>query len=215
MNDTNANDAPAAADLHAGVEALLLMATEPIPTPQLAEALQVPTHLVEQACRDLARFYDDTGRGFALRHVGGGWRYWTRAEHADLISRWVLEGQQSKLTQAALETLSVIAYLQPISRARVSAVRGVNVDGVVRTLLARGLVEESGADEGSNATLFVTTDYFLERMGLESLHELPALAPHLPDANELEAELGRMVEVAPDEPTGAAQDADEGERHEH
>ena len=115
----------------------------------------------------------------------------------------MLEGQHSKLSQAALETLSVIAYLQPISRSRVSAVRGVNVDGVVRTLLSRGLVEELEPEPGSNAVLFGTTDYFLERMGMESITELPPLAPHLPDAADLEQELARATQLgAPDSPDG-------------
>ncbi|MGA4668196.1 SMC-Scp complex subunit ScpB [Propionibacteriaceae bacterium Y1923] len=187
------------AELTAPVEALLLMATEPVPTATLAQAIQAPEHLVAQSCELLVEFYDQSGRGFELRHVGGGWRLWTRPEHADLIGRWVLEGQQSRLSQAALETLSVIAYLQPVSRSRVSAVRGVNVDGVVRTLLSRGLIEEAPAEEGSAATLFRTTDYFLERMGLEGLDELPPLAPHLPDAGALEAELARMVDPSPAE----------------
>lgn len=185
------------------VEALLLMATEPAGTAALAEILAVPEHLVEGACQLLSSFYDESGRGFELRHVGGGWRLWTRPEHGELISRWVLEGQHSKLSQAALETLSVIAYLQPISRSRVSAVRGVNVDGVVRTLLSRGLVEELEPEPGSNAVLFGTTDYFLERMGMESITELPPLAPHLPDAADLEQELARATQLgAPDSPDG-------------
>lgn len=206
-------DPVAPQQLTAPLEALLLMVTEPVPSATLAEALQVPEQLVEQACRLLVDFYDQTGRGFELRHVGGGWRLWTRPEHGELISRWVLEGQQSKLSQAALETLSVIAYLQPISRSRVSAVRGVNVDGVVRTLLSRGLVDEAPSPEPSGAMLFRTTDYFLERMGLESITDLPPLAPHLPDAGELEAELARMVEVSPGEQADAAA-APAGDQHE-
>ena len=121
-------------------------------------------------------------------------------EYADLISTYVLEGQQSKLSQAALETLAVVAYTQPISRARVSAVRGVNVDGVMRTLLARGLIEEVGHDHESGAVLFATTSYFLERMGLKTLDELPALAPQLPEVEELEAELGQLAEAAAGSP---------------
>lgn len=191
-------------ELTAPLEALLLMATEPVATATLAEALQAPEPVTAQACNILVAFYDQTARGFELRHVGGGWRLWTRPEHGDLISRWVLEGQQSKLSQAALETLSVIAYLQPISRSRVSAVRGVNVDGVVRTLLSRGLVIEAASEEPSGATLFRTTDYFMERMGLESIDQLPPLAPHLPDAGALEQELARMVEVSPGEQADVA-----------
>jgi segregation and condensation protein B len=155
--------------------------------------------------QNLARFYDDTGRGFELRRLAGGWRYYTREEHAELISAYVLEGQQAKLSQAALETLAVIAYLQPVSRSRVSAVRGVNVDGVMRTLLARDLITETGSEE-SGATLFATTDYFLERMGIQSVDELPELAPYLPEATELEAELGQLAVVpdlaTTDEPAG-------------
>ncbi|GAA1396246.1 SMC-Scp complex subunit ScpB [Luteococcus peritonei] len=180
------------------LEALLLMADEPMTTETLAEAVQESVEVVELALTTLREFYDRSQRGFELRRVGGGWRYWTRAEHAELISAWVVSGQSNKLSQAALETLSVIAYLQPISRARVSAVRGVNVDGVVRTLLARGLVTEAGADEQTGAMVFSTTDYFLERMGLASLDELPPLAPHLPDASALEAELADLV-TAPTE----------------
>ena len=144
---------------------------------------------------ELAAFYDETGRGFELRELGGGWRYYTREEHADLITRYVLEGQQAKLSQAALETLAVIAYSQPISRGRVSAVRGVNVDGVIRTLLNRGLIEEAGHDHESGAVVFATTSYFCERMGLRSLDDLPPLAPHLPEVEELEAELSQLAEA--------------------
>ena len=123
-------------------------------------------------------------------------------EHAEAISAWVVSGQSNKLSQAALETLSVIAYLQPISRARVSAVRGVNVDGVVRTLLARGLITENGNDDQTGAMVFSTTDYFLERMGLGGINQLPPLAPHLPDASALEEELSQLaVTVDVEQPT--------------
>jgi len=178
------------------LEALLLLAAEPVTEFELAQAVGMPESVVADALAELVAFYDETGRGFELRQVGGGWRYYTREEYADLITKYVLEGQQSKLSQAALETLAVVAYIQPISRARVSAVRGVNVDGVMRTLLARGLIEEAGHDQESGAVLFVTTSYFLERMGLKSLDELPPLAPQLPDVDELEAELSQLAEAA-------------------
>lgn len=178
------------------LEALLLLAEEPLSELTLAAALEVPVPVVHETLLELVAFYDETGRGFELRELGGGWRYYTREEHAELITAYVLEGRESKLSQAGLETLAVVAYQQPISRARVSAVRGVNVDGVMKTLLTRGLVEETGADEVSGAVLFGTTSYFLERMGLRTLDELPPLAPHLPEVDELEAELSRLAEPA-------------------
>jgi segregation and condensation protein B len=183
-------------ELRSAVEALLLVVEEPIPEATLAAAVAMPVDAVREALQTLARFYDETGRGFELRQVAGGWRYYTRDEHAELVAGYVLEGQHAKLSPAALETLAVIAYLQPVSRSRVSAVRGVNVDGVMRTLLARDLITETGSEE-SGATLFATTDYFLERMGIQSLDELPELAPYLPEATELEAELGQLA-VVPD-----------------
>src|SRR5690606_9722820 len=114
-------------------------------------------------------------------------------EYADVVEGFVLDGRQSRLTQAALETLAVVAYKQPVSRARVSAIRGVNVDGVMRTLLARGLVETAGSDESSGAHLYRTTGYFLERIGITGLGDLPELAPYLPDLEDLEDELTAMV----------------------
>jgi segregation and condensation protein B len=191
--DSGTAPTPTAAEVSGALEALLLLAEEPRRTDELAAAVGAPEAVVGEALAALVAFYDETGRGFELRQVGGGWRYYTREEHAELIAASVLEGQQSRLSQAALETLAVIAYTQPISRGRVSAVRGVNVDGVIRTLLARGLVEEVGHDADSGAVVFGTTSYFLERMGLRSLDDLPALAPHLPDAEVLEAELGQLA----------------------
>jgi segregation and condensation protein B len=181
-------------NLGGALEALLLLAAEPMSVTDLAQAVGVPEAAVADALVELTAFYDETGRGFELRELGGGWRYYTREEYADLVAVYVLEGQQSKLSAAALETLAVIAYRQPVSRGRVAAIRGVNVDGVIRTLLARGLIEEAGHDPESGAVLFATTSYFLERMGLRSLDELPPLAPHLPGVEELEAELGQLAE---------------------
>lgn len=174
------------------LEALLMLATEPVPATDLAEAVGAPVAEVETCLAGLATFYDETGRGFELRRVGAGWRYYTREAHAEVIARWLLEGQRGTLSQAALETLAVVAYLQPISRGRVSAVRGVNVDGVMRTLASRDLIEEIDRDPETGARLFGTTGYFLERMGLTSLDQLPPLAPHLPDAASLEAELAGL-----------------------
>jgi segregation and condensation protein B len=189
-------DADNSVNVAGALEALLLLTAEPVTEFELAQVIGVPESVVAETLAELVAFYEETGRGFELRQVGGGWRYYTREEHADLITRYVVEGQPSKLSQAALETLAVVAYTQPISRARVSAVRGVNVDGVMRTLLARGLIEEAGHDQESGAVLFATTTYFLERMGLTSLQDLPPLAPQLPEVEELEAELGQLAEAA-------------------
>jgi segregation and condensation protein B len=202
MSDLNpalsaATDADKSVNVAGALEALLLLAAEPVTEFELAQAVAVPESVVAETLAELVAFYDETGRGFELRQVGGGWRYYTREEYAELITRYVVEGQQSKLSQAALETLAVVAYTQPISRARVSAVRGVNVDGVMRTLLARGLIEEAGHDQESGAVLFATTSYFMERMGLKALEDLPPLAPQLPDVEELEAELGQLAGASP------------------
>lgn len=177
------------------VEALLLLAEEPVSAITLAQAVGVSVAEVDACLAELVAFYDETGRGFELRQLAGGWRYYTRPEHADLIAASVLEGQQARLSQAALETLAVIAYQQPVSRSRVAAVRGVSVDGVIRTLVARGLIEEAGHDPESAAVVFATTSHFLERMGLRTLDDLPPLAPHLPEVDELEAELGQLAAV--------------------
>jgi segregation and condensation protein B len=192
-----------AQDICGAVEALLLLAEEPLSEDTLAEAVDVPRSVIAECLAELVAFYDETGRGFELRELGGGWRYYTREEHADLVARYVLEPQQSRLSQAALETLAVVAYSQPISRARISAIRGVNVDGVVRTLMSRGLITEAGHDSESGAVMFATTGYFLERMGLRSLDELPELAPHLPEASELEAELRQFATASVNRPEPA------------
>ncbi|MDR1767360.1 MAG: SMC-Scp complex subunit ScpB [Propionibacteriaceae bacterium] len=184
------------------LEAILLMATEPVAAAELASAVGAPVEETQRQLEALAEFYDRTGRGFELRRVGEGWRYYTRREHADLIANWLLEGQPGKLSQAALETLAVVAYLQPISRGRVSSVRGVNVDGVMRTLATRDLIEEVGRDAETGAHLFGTTATFLEKMGLTSLDQLPPIAPYLPDASLLEAELSQLA--SPGEPLDAA-----------
>lgn len=205
MTDQTSDDPPEAAprlrspeQLPGALEALLMIAEEPVPEATLAAAVGMPVDAVRSTLQDLARSYDNDGRGFELRRLAGGWRYYTRDEYADLISAYLLEGRQAKLSQAALETLAVIAYLQPVSRSRVSAVRGVSVDGVIRTLLSRDLITDTGSED-SGATLFATTDHFLERMGIGALDELPELAPYLPEATELEAELVRLAVVA--EPT--------------
>ncbi|MEV4458594.1 SMC-Scp complex subunit ScpB [Microbispora sp. NPDC004025] len=171
--------------LTAALEAILMVVDEPVAEVTLAQVLERPTVEVAAALRALSEEYTASGRGFDLREVAGGWRFYTRAECAALVERFVRDGQQARLTQAALETLAVVAYRQPVSRARVAAVRGVSSDGVMRTLVARGLVEEAGTDPESQAVLYRTTSYFLERLGLRSLDELPELAPFLPDDVEI------------------------------
>lgn len=175
------------------LEALLLMATDPLPAAELAAVLQEPEADVEEALQEISRFYEEHDRGFRLVFVAGGWRFATVDDVAGIIEEWVSADQRARLSQAALETLAVVAYLQPVSRGRIAGVRGVNVDGVVKTLLMRGLIHETGTDPATGAVLFATTPLFLEKLGVASLDDLPDLAPLLPDAVALEAELGQLA----------------------
>jgi len=176
--------------LRPAIEAILLVADEPVGENMLAQVLEVAQQDVAAAMRELADSYTAERRGFDLREVAGGWRYYTRAEYAPVVEKFVTDGQEVRLTQAALETLAVVAYRQPVGRAQVSAVRGVNCDGVMRTLTLRGLVEEAGTDSETGAILFRTTAYFLERLGVASLDQLPELAPFLPDQVDDEQDHG-------------------------
>lgn len=196
----------------AALEAVLMVLDQPASATDLAAGLNLTVAAVEELLLELQREYDgytvkapdmeiasnagftSSPRGFELRNVAGGWRIYSRAEFADVVGAFVLEGQTARLTQAALETLAVIAYRQPVSRARVSAIRGVNVDSVVRTLTQRGLIEDTGTDPESGAVLYRTTSYFLERMGIGSVAELPQLSPHLPGLEGIEEfyDAGRM-----------------------
>ncbi|WP_342395245.1 SMC-Scp complex subunit ScpB [Nocardioides sp. T2.26MG-1] len=202
------------AALRPSLEALLMVADQPMDTMTLATAVGYPVGEVVEALDALAAEYTEQGRGFELRNVGGGWRYYTRDDYAAVVETFVLEGQQARLTQAALETLAVVAYKQPVSRARVSAIRGVNVDGVMRTLLTRGLVEEAGHDHETGANLYRTTTYFLERIGVTSIEDLPELAPYLPDMDDLEEELSEMVAPVASEPAPEPT-SEPGHEHEH
>lgn len=175
------------AALTAALEALLLVVDAPTGDDVLASALRQPVARVRAALGDLAARYTAEGRGIDLRRVGPGWRFYTREAHAPFVERLLLDGQRATLTRAALETLTVVAYRQPVTRARVAAVRGVNCDGVLRTLVTRGLVEEAGVDGATQGTLFRTTELFLERLGLGALDELPPLAPLLPDVDAIDA----------------------------
>jgi segregation and condensation protein B len=173
--------------LPAVLEAVLLVTDEPVAAVTLAQVVERPTEEVERALAALAADYRDRGSGFELLRAAGGWRLYTRPDCAPWVERFVLDRQPARLSQAALETLAVIAYRQPVTRARVSAVRGVNVDGVVRTLLARGLVVEAGQDADTGGTLYATTALLLEKLGLDSLAQLPPLAPLLPELDEVDA----------------------------
>jgi segregation and condensation protein B len=175
------------AQLRGALEAIMLVINEPVSTVLLAQVLEEPPTRVEATLRELTAEYHATGRGFELRQVAGGWRLYTRAEFATYVERFVLDGQQIRLTPAALETLAVVAYKQPVSRSRVAAVRGVNCDGVIRTLVTRGLVEECGTEPETGAHLYQTTRLFLEKVGINSVADLPSLGPFLPDnVNEID-----------------------------
>jgi segregation and condensation protein B len=168
-------------ELRGGLEALLFVVDDPIDEDTLAAALRCEVGQVRAGLAELAEGYDARSAGITLRRVGEGWRLYTREEHAGIVERYLVDGQRSRLTQAALETLAVIAYRQPVTRARVAAIRGVGVDGVMRTLITRGLVSEVGSDPDSGGGLYATTPVFLERLGLTSLADLPELAPLLPE----------------------------------
>ena len=173
----------------AALEAVLMVVDEPVPAARLAAVLELPTAQVEDLLRGLRDEYDGAGsgapRGFELREVAGGWRVFSRRDFAPIVASFVRDGQTARLTQAALETLAVVAYRQPVSRARIAAIRGVNVDSVVRTLTQRGLLEEAGTEPETGAFLYRTTSYFLERLGIGSVADLPMISPLLPGLEEL------------------------------
>ncbi|MFE7423532.1 SMC-Scp complex subunit ScpB [Rhodococcus sp. NPDC057529] len=170
-------------ELAAVLESLLLIVDSPAGAEQLASATGASVNRITETLNRMSAELTARGSGMDLRYAGDGWRLYTRTAYAPYVERLLLDGARSKLTRAALETLAVVAYRQPLTRARISAVRGVNVDGVVRTLLARGLIAEAGVDPDTNATQYSTTELFLERLGLASLADLPALAPLLPDVD--------------------------------
>lgn len=195
--ETDVRNLPGGA--RAALEAVLMVVDEPVSTVRLATATGLPVDETAEILDDLATEYRDPAapRGFVLREVAGGWRLFSSPIFADVVGRFVLEGQTARLTQAALETLAIVAYRQPVTRGQVSAVRGVNVDGVMRTLVARGLVDEVGTDPTTGAHLYGTTGSFLERMGMTSLDDLPPLAPYLPDLDVLDDVDGTGAPAAP------------------
>ena len=185
------------AEFKQAIEAIVLVAIDPVVPDLLAQLLEQPTHLVETWCEELAAEYTDRGHGFELVRVAGGYRYQTHPDQTPYVERVVLHDQKARLSGAALETLAIIAYKQPISRAHVASIRGVDPDGVIRTLQARGYIDEVDRDPGpGQAILFGTTAQFLEKLGLDSLDDLPPIAEFIPDADIVEAlEHGLRVEA--------------------
>lgn len=170
------------------IEAILMVAVEPVPPHMLAELLELPVEEVEELCRRLAADYERESRGFALARVAGGYRYQSHPDQSAFVERFVLEGSPTRLSSAAMETLAIVAYKQPISRAQVSVIRGVNVDGVMRLLTQRGYVEPVARDPGpGQAVLYGTTSSFLEKMGIDSVSDLPPLADFIPGPEVVEA----------------------------
>jgi segregation and condensation protein B len=176
------------ADTVRAIEAIVLVAMEPVPGETLAQLLEQPSAVIERLCSELAAAYAEAGHGFELVKVAGGWRYQTHADLSPYVERYLLDGQRARMSAAALETLAIIAYKQPLSRMQIASIRGVDPDGVIRTLHARGYVGEVGRDNGpGQAILYGTTPAFLEKLGLASLHDLPPIAEFVPGAEVVEA----------------------------
>jgi segregation and condensation protein B len=185
------------------IEAIVMVAVEPVAPDLLAQLLEQPTAVIERLCTELSAAYDGAGHGFQLVKVAGGYRYQSHAELAPYVERFLLDGQRARMSGAALETLAIVAYKQPLSRAQIASIRGVDPDGVLRTLQARGYVTEVARDSGpGQAILYGTTPSFLEKLGLNSLADLPPIAEFVPGADVVEAlEYGLRIDVpAPDAP---------------
>jgi segregation and condensation protein B len=192
------------------IEAILMVADQPIEPHLLAQLLEVPPGRIEEICAEIASEYDAEDRGFQLVRIAGGYRFQSHPDLSPYVERFVLEGQNARLSAAALETLAIVAYKQPVSRAQIGAIRGVNADGVIRTLLSRGYITEVARDPGpGQAVLYGTTALFLERLGLDSVDELPPLAQFVPGADIMEA-LENSLRAEPATPSGQAMDGEEG-----
>lgn len=204
MSETSASTAtsetPIDADIVRALEAVLLVAAEPVPVSLLADVLGLAPDVVDGLCRSLASAYDDAGHGFELVQVAGGYRYQTRAEFAPYVERYILDGQRARLSGAALETLAIVAYKQPISRSQIASIRGVDPDGVLRTLQSRGYIDQVGRDPGpGQAVMWGTTPAFLEKLGINSINDLPPIVEFVPGADVVEAlEIGLRIPRADD-----------------
>src|SRR3954464_1012631 len=182
------------------IEAIVMVAVEPVAPDLLAQLLEQPTAVIERLCAELSAAYDEAGHGFQMVKVGGGYRFQSHADLAPYVERFLLDGQRARMSSAALETVAIVAYKQPISRAQIAAIRGVDPDGVLRTLQARGYVDQMGNDPGpGQAVLWGTPSLFLEKLGLDSVAQLPPLAEFVPGAEVVEA-LEHGLRVVPIEP---------------
>ena len=206
-------------EVQRAIEAIVMAATEPVHSTVMAQVLELPVETIDEMCAQLASDYEMQGRGFQLARVAGGYRFQTHPDVYAYVERFVLEGQTAKLSGPALETLAIVAYKQPVSRAQLSAIRGVNVEATLKTLVARGYIEESGHEPTpGNPTLFSTTSVFLERLGLDSLEDLPSLADFVPDASVVETlehslrltSVGVVEDVAATEGEADGDDVDRG-----
>lgn len=187
------------ADIVRAIEAIVLVAQEPVPTELIAQLVEQPTVDVESLCLELSKTYEEAGHGFQLAKVAGGWRFQTHPETTPYVERFILDGQKARLSGAALETLAIIAYKQPISRLQIASIRGVDPDAVMRTLHGRGYIAPVGRDDGpGQAVMWGTTDLFLEKLGIASLADLPAIATFVPDASIVE-QLERTLRLDPNE----------------
>lgn len=188
MSDDFSDPTEAIAEFKRAIEAIVLVAHDPVPAELLAQLLEEPTVKIEQWCEELAESYLAAGNGFELVHIAGGWRFQTADDLTPYVERFLLHDQRARLSGAALETLAIVAYKQPISRAQIASIRGVDPDGVLRTLQARGYIDEVARDHGpGQAILFGTTTTFLEKLGLPSLDDLPPIAEFIPSADVVEA----------------------------
>lgn len=188
LHDNSGEHRDRAIEYKRAIESIVLVAHDPVPAELLAQLLEEPTALIERWCEELAASYLESGHGFELIHVAGGWRYQTATDLTPYVERFLLHDQRARLSGAALETLAIVAYKQPISRGQIASIRGVDPDGVLRTLQARGYIDEVGRDDGpGQAILFGTTGTFLEKLGLASLDDLPPIAEFIPSADVIEA----------------------------